>query len=89
MEAVESELMRFFRADSLDEIEILPHVARRTNVATEATPTQLAWLYRAKEIAGEMLVAPYSPLSGRRAAKLMQPLLSAPTEAPQGATHSR
>ena len=81
VEAVESELMRFFRADSLDEIEILPHVARRTNVATEATPTQLAWLYRAKEIAGEMLVAPYSPLSGRRAAKLMQPLLSAPTEA--------
>lgn len=81
VEAVESELTRFFGADSLDEIEILPHAAKRTNIATEATPTQLAWLYRANAIASEMLVAPYSPLSGRRAAKLMQPLLSAPTEA--------
>ena len=81
VQAVESELVRFFRAGSLDEIEILPHAAKRTNVATEATPAQLAWLYRAKEIASEMIVAPYSPLSGRRAVKFMQPLLSAPTEA--------
>ncbi len=81
VEAVESELVRFFRVGSLDEIEILPHAAKRTNVATEATPAQLAWLYRAKEIASEMIVAPYSPLSGRRAVNLMQPLLSAPSEA--------
>ena len=81
VEAVESELVRFFRAGSLDEIEILPHAAKRTNVATEATPAQLAWLYRAKEIASEMIVAPYSPRSGRRAVSLIQPLLSAPTEA--------
>ena len=81
VQAVESELIRFFHASSLDEIEILPHAAKRTNVAMEATPAQLAWLYRAKEIASEMIVSPYSRRTGQRAVKLIQPLLSAPTEA--------
>ncbi len=81
VQAVESELIRFFHASSLDDIEILPHAAKRTNVATEATPAQLAWLYRAKEIASEMIVAPYSPRAAKRAVKLIQPLLLVPTEA--------
>lgn len=81
VKAVESELVRFFRADSLKEIEFLPHAAKRTHVSTEASPAQLAWLYRAREIASEMIVAPYTPRSGRRAVKLLQTLLQAPTEA--------
>ena len=31
---VESGLMKFFGADSLDDIEILPHAAKKTNVVT-------------------------------------------------------
>ena len=81
VKTVESELVRFFRADSLKEIEFLPHAAKRTHVATEVSPAQLAWLYRAREIASEMIVAPYAPRSGRRAVKLIQTLLQAPTEA--------
>ena len=79
--AVESELTRFFGVNSPGEIEILPHAPKKTNVATEATPTQLAWLYRAKEIAAEMVIGPYSPIAGRRAVKKLGTLLAAPAEA--------
>lgn len=57
---VESELMRFFGANRLEDIEILPHAAKKTAVSSTATPAQLAWLYRVRQIAADMLVAPYS-----------------------------
>lgn len=57
---VESALADFFGAQSAGEIEFLPHAARKTMVNTEATPVQLAWLYRVRSMAAEMLVPPYS-----------------------------
>lgn len=58
---VETELMKFFKANRVDDIEILPHAAKKTAVNTNATPSQLAWLHRVKHIAEDMLVAQYSP----------------------------
>jgi HTH-type transcriptional regulator / antitoxin HigA len=58
---VEAGLIRFFGVNRLDDIEILPHAAKKTEVNTPLTPAQLAWLYRVKQIASDMLVAPYSP----------------------------
>lgn len=58
--AVESALCRFFKVSRVDEIEILPHAAKKTNVFSPASPAQLAWLYRVKQIADETLVAKYS-----------------------------
>jgi HTH-type transcriptional regulator / antitoxin HigA len=58
---VENELMRFFGVNRLDDIEILPHAAKKTETNTPPTPAQLAWLYRVKQIASEMLTVPYSP----------------------------
>jgi HTH-type transcriptional regulator / antitoxin HigA len=58
--AVRSELMRFFRANRIEDIEVLPHAAKKTNVNTPITAPQLAWLYRVKQIASGMLVARYS-----------------------------
>jgi len=75
---VESELMRFFGAKNVEEIEILPHAAKKTNVAAEATPLQLAWLYRVKEIAAEMVVCPYSQSAVRATLSQLKPLLSSP-----------
>lgn len=69
---VESELMRFFGASSIQEIEILPHAAKKTNVSEEATPTQLAWLHRVKQIASEMLVAPFTEFGAKRAVGLLK-----------------
>ena len=72
---VEVAIAKFFGVSSVDEIEIFPHAAKKTNVFGEATPTQLAWLYRVKEIASEMLVARYSPNAVRNAVPKLKELL--------------
>ncbi len=79
--SVETALAKFFGVNSPDEIEILPHAAKKTNVAAEATPAQLAWLYRVKQMASEMLVARYSAAAVRAAIPKLSALLSAPEEA--------
>lgn len=79
--AIEAELTRFFGADSLDQIEILPHAAKKTRVSRGVTPIQLAWLYRVRQIAGEMLVPRYSQRAAHRAVPKLGALLSATEEA--------
>lgn len=59
--SVEAALAKFFGTASADEIPILPHAAKKTDEFGEVTPVQLAWLYRVKEIAGELLVSRYTP----------------------------
>lgn len=78
---VESALVKFFGVNSVNEIEILPHAAKKTETFTPASPAQLAWIYRVKEIASEMLVAKYSPAAVRNATALLRNLVSAPEEA--------
>jgi len=78
---VEAALAKFFGVNLPDEIEILPNAAKKTNVATPATPAQLAWIYRVREIASEMLVGRYSPSAVHGAVKRLSALLSAPEEA--------
>lgn len=79
---VQAELMRFFGADSPDQIEVLPHAAKKTLVSTTAvTPAQLAWLYRVREIADELLVARYSPEAVQQAIERLRILRSSPEEA--------
>jgi HTH-type transcriptional regulator / antitoxin HigA len=78
---VQPELMRFFGVNRVEDIEILPHAAKKTEVNVEATPVQLAWLYRVKKIASEMLIAPYATYGATQAASKLKALLSAPEEA--------
>jgi len=73
-EKVERELVRFFGVNRLEDIEILPHAAKKTAVHEEATPAQLAWLYRVRQIAKDILVAPYSPQSVNAAIAKLRPL---------------
>eukprot|EP01037_Dinobryon_pediforme_P020959 gene20959-21707_t len=79
--AVESELTRFFGVNRVDDIEILPHAAKKTKVSTEPTAAQLAWLYRVNQIARNMLVARYTPTSAQKAIAQLKPLMSAAEEA--------
>ncbi|MDX1952547.1 MAG: helix-turn-helix domain-containing protein [Verrucomicrobiota bacterium] len=72
---VETGLMKFFKASSLDQIEVFPHSAKKTNVSEPATPIQIAWLYRVKEIASEMLVPRYSPSAVMAAIPKLRELL--------------
>jgi HTH-type transcriptional regulator/antitoxin HigA len=78
---VESELARFFGVKSPGEIEILPHAAKKTQVNTDPTPAQLAWLYRVRQIAQEMLVAKYSPAALSATLPKLHELLIAPEAA--------
>lgn len=78
---VEAALAKFFGVNSVDEIEILPHAAKKTNTFMAVTPAQLAWLYRVKEIAAEMVVAKYTPMAVINAVSNLKNLLSAPEEA--------
>lgn len=75
---IESELMRFFGVNRLEDIEILPHAAKKTAVNTNATPAQLAWLYRVKQIASDMLAGPYSPQAVKDAILKLRPLILSP-----------
>ena len=81
MAKVESELTKFFCATSLSEIEVLPHAAKKTSVADETTPVQLAWLYRVRQIAEEMIVGAYSPFGARRAVEQLKMLILSVDEA--------
>jgi HTH-type transcriptional regulator/antitoxin HigA len=72
---VESALTRFFGVGSVDEIEVLPHAAKKTAVADGTTPLQLAWLYRVRQLAREMLVAEYSPFGAKRAVEQLKKLI--------------
>lgn len=77
---VESALTKFFEAKTLDDIEVLPHAPKKTYVSTPATPAQLAWLYRVKQIAQEQLVGRYSPTAVKGAIAKLDPLLNAAEE---------
>lgn len=61
-----AQLARFFRMSNENILEI-KHAAKKTNFGEEATPTQLAWLYRVRQIAGYVQCGPYSQdaLEGR------------------------
>lgn len=81
MASIETAMVRFFGVSSVDQIEVLPHAAKKTAVSSDATPAQLAWLYRARQIANEMIVGQYSNFSARRAIEFLKPLTSAAEEA--------
>ena len=77
---VEASLVQFFGVKTPEEIEVLPHATKKTMTETGPTLVQLAWLYRVKAIASEMLVARYSPETVRTAIKKLSNLLSAAEE---------
>jgi len=78
---VESALARFFGVESPEQIEILPHAAKETNVFGGVSPAQLAWLYRVKVMASEMLVPRYSKTGVQTAIPRLRELLVSPEAA--------
>jgi HTH-type transcriptional regulator/antitoxin HigA len=78
VDAVNGELLRFFDTDSIESITTIRHAAKRSNAGAAVTPVQIAWLYRARQIAAELSVPPYETDGAERAiAKLKALLLSA------------
>lgn len=79
-ERVESEITRFFGAKSLEDLPAMHHAAKRTHALAGPTAEQLAWLYRVRQIASEMLAGRYTDRSVDVALARLQPL-RASTEA--------
>ncbi|MFA5429857.1 MAG: ImmA/IrrE family metallo-endopeptidase [Candidatus Omnitrophota bacterium] len=77
---VESGLTKFFGVKNINEIEILPHAAKKTAVVGDVTPTQLAWLYRVKQITSDLITPKYSLTSVKNAISNLQSLLLSPQE---------
>ena len=73
---VESELLKLFKATSLDEIiEPAAHSAKKSNSNELATPIQLAWINHVKRIASEMIVPVYTQEKGNTAIEKLKNLL--------------
>lgn len=81
MPKVETALASFFGVSQIDEIEVLPHAAKKTVVSADVTPVQLAWLYRVKQIAEDMVVGTYSNFGVRRAIEMLRQLTLSAEEA--------
>jgi HTH-type transcriptional regulator/antitoxin HigA len=82
LEAVEVGLAEFFGVASADQIDLLPHAAKKTEAFGPTTPAQLAWLYRVKRVATEQVVAARFSGEGLVAAlERLNRLLGAPEEA--------
>jgi len=77
---IESELLNFFGVDSINQIEILPCAAKKTDTTRPVTPAQLAWFYRVKTIAEEMIVTKYSKNSLLKAVGRLKKMLMSPEE---------
>lgn len=74
---LEEQICRFFGVKSLDDLPHLSHSAKKTSYSA-LPPTQLAWLFRVREIAFEMEVAPYNPTKLSDALEQMASLRSDP-----------
>lgn len=61
LERIEEALCRFFKVNRIEDASAFAFSAKKTDVGGGATPAQLAWLYRVRAIASEMLIGPYTP----------------------------
>lgn len=57
---LEAQMMRFFRVNDLSDIPHMAHAAKKGGGYEEITPAQLAWLFRVKQLAEEMVTPAYS-----------------------------
>jgi len=76
---MEAQLMRFFEANSADEIPHLSHAAKKTYY-NEIPAAQLAWLYRVRQIAKEMVTPNYSEKALQQALDTMRGFMVDPEE---------
>ncbi|WP_218055393.1 HigA family addiction module antitoxin [Candidatus Nitrospira nitrosa] len=78
---LEAQVVKFFDAPSLDDVPHLAHAAKKS-AYDDVTPAQLAWLYRARQIAKEMpLKHQYSEKALREALNKLRGLMFDPEEA--------
>ncbi|HDR9064458.1 TPA: ImmA/IrrE family metallo-endopeptidase [Burkholderia vietnamiensis] len=81
LDAVDQALCAFFDGQNPSQITRTPHAAKKTSAGEQASAAQLAWLYRVRQIAKELLVPKYQEAAARAMLPRLHALLSAPEEA--------
>jgi HTH-type transcriptional regulator/antitoxin HigA len=80
IDVMEFQIEKFF-GRPLDQIEHIRHAAKKTDHSNpEATPAQLAWLYRARTLATALQVDTYSASALRGAEQSLRGLMHEPVE---------
>jgi HTH-type transcriptional regulator/antitoxin HigA len=77
---LEIQVARFFEVSAIDEIPHLPHAPKKSRY-DEMPATQVAWLFRVRQIARSIAVPPYSEKALRSALPRLRQLLTDPEEA--------
>ena len=78
---LQEQLVRFFDVGGPDQIPFLVHAAKKTSYEErDITPEQLAWLFRAKQIAKSIIIKTYSEPSLRQSLQRLRALLYDPEE---------
>ncbi|SAL85729.1 XRE family plasmid maintenance system antidote protein [Caballeronia choica] len=80
LEVVEQRFCDFFNIANLDVEPTLSHAAKKTHATIDATPLQLAWLFRVKSMASQQKLPPYSKDKLNQALEKLKVLMVAPEE---------
>ncbi len=81
LDVLEARFCEFFDINDLNQKPSICHYAKKTNFENEATALQMAWLFRAKQLAKQQVVKNYKPEQLRQAIEELKKLLNAPEEA--------
>jgi HTH-type transcriptional regulator/antitoxin HigA len=80
VEVLEKRILDFLHIENIEDEPWLAHAAKKGYYG-EVTASQWVWLFRVKEIARSIIVAPYSPKKLAQAITQMEALLVAPEQA--------
>ncbi len=80
IEVLEQQFLDFFNVENLSGEIPFSHAAKKTDSHDLPTMLQIAWLFRARRIASEQVIAPYTEEQLRQALPRLSALLSAPEE---------
>lgn len=80
VDVLESQVLSFFNIKAANETPSFLHAAKKTDYENGASIQQMAWLFRVRKIASEMIVDKYSEEKLKAAIDKLSQLLSAPEE---------
>ena len=80
IDVLEQQFRDFFRLSDLADEPAFSHAARKTDAEAAPTMLQMAWLFRARQVASELVTRPYDEPALRRALQHLSALRTAPEE---------
>lgn len=80
LDVLEQQFYEFFCIDSIEDELGITHYAKKTDTHSEATPLQIAWLYRVRSLAAQQRIPKYSREKLLLAVEKLKAMILAPEE---------